>query len=238
MKKLLLIVACVLAFVLSASAQVPDISGTWEIVVATSQGSQSAPMELKKEGDRFVGVFYTPQGNADVSATLKGKEVAFVLPPFQTQNGPITVSMNGTVDGSMMSGTMLIGEMNLDWSAKRTAPAAGAQEKPAPQEKPAAQKQDLSGAWALEVVTPNGTGTPTLTLKQDGEKLSGQYSSSYGEFPVTGTVTGGEFTFSIQMGVEGNTVSIIYTGKADANTMKGTVTLGEMGEGTFSGKKK
>ena len=28
-----------------------------------------------------------------------------------------------------------------------------------PKEKPAAQKQDLSGAWALEVVTPNGTGS-------------------------------------------------------------------------------
>ena len=97
---------------------------------------------------------------------------------------------------------------------------------------------DLTGTWSLEVNTPNGVGHPTLVLKQTGEKLAGQYSSTYGEYTVTGTITGREFTFTVPMGVEGNTVSIIYTGTADAATMKGTVTLGEMGEGTFVGKKK
>ena len=97
---------------------------------------------------------------------------------------------------------------------------------------------DLSGTWSLEVTTPNGIGRPTLVLKQTGEKLAGQYSSTYGEYNVTGTITGNEFTFTVPMAVEGNTVSIIYTGTADAATMKGTVTLGEMGEGTFVGKKK
>lgn len=97
---------------------------------------------------------------------------------------------------------------------------------------------DLTGTWELEVTTPNGVGRPTLVLKQAGEKLSGQYSSTYGEFTATGTITGSDFTFSIPMGVEGNTVDIIYTRKADAATMKGTVTLGELGEGTFVGRKK
>lgn len=234
MKKLLFTVVCMLALVPSALAQTPDISGKWDVLITTSQGSQNAPLELKKEGDAFVGIFYTPQGNADITATVKGKEVAFVLPPFQTQNGPLTVSMNGTVDGDTMAGTLLVADMTIDWSAKRTSGPATGKAAPAP----AAETLDLTGTWGLEVITPNGTGAPTLVLKQDGEKLSGQYSSTYGEFPVTGTATGGEFTFSIQMGVEGNTVSIIYTGKAEKNAMKGTVTLGEMGEGTFSGKKK
>jgi hypothetical protein len=236
MKRLLTIAACLLVLASPAFAQGVDISGKWDVVISTQQGSQNAPMELKKDGDKFVGVFYTPQGNADISATVKDKAVTFLLPPFQTQNGSITITMNGTVEGDSMAGTMLAGDFTIDWSAKRTAAAA-----PAPaaaQAAPAEEKLDLTGTWSLEVVTPNGTGTPTLTLKQTGEKLSGQYASSYGQYTVTGTITGAEFTFSIPMGVEGNTVSIIYTGKADKATMKGTVTLGEMGEGTFSGKKK
>ncbi len=235
MKTTLMTLACVLALASGASAQAVDLTGKWEVSVAgTQQGNQSAPLELKKDGDKFVGVFFTPQGNADVSATVKGNVVTFVLPPFQTQNGPLEVAMTGTVEGDTMKGTMDAGgRATFDWTAKRSASTQ-------PPAKPAEPetKLDLTGTWALEVTTPNGVGRPTLVLKQTAEKLSGQYSSTYGEFPVTGTITGAEFTFSIQMGVEGNTVSIIYTGKAEKETMKGTVTLGEMGEGTFVGKKK
>ena len=35
----------------------------------------------------------------------------------------------------------------------------------------------------------------------------------------------------------GTTVTVTYTGTADAATMKGKVTVGELGEGTFTGKK-
>jgi len=34
---------------------------------------------------------------------------------------------------------------------------------------------DVTGTWKLSVETPNGTGTPTVILKQDGEKLTGTY---------------------------------------------------------------
>jgi hypothetical protein len=237
MKTTVITLACVLALTSGASAQAVDLTGKWDVSIAgTQQGNVSAPLELKKDGDKFVGVFSTPQGNADVSATVKDNVVTFVLPPFQTQNGPIEVTMSGTVDGDTMKGTMDAGgRATFDWVAKR-APAAQPPAKPSePDPEP---KLDLSGTWALEVSTANGVGRPTLVLKQTSEKLSGQYSSTYGEFPVTGTITGAEFTFSIQMGVEGNTVAIIYTGKAEKETMKGTVTLGEMGEGTFVGKKK
>ena len=40
-------------------------------------------------------------------------------------------------------------------------------------EKPA----DVSGAWAMQIDIGGNAGTPTVTLKQDGEKLTGTYSS-------------------------------------------------------------
>src|SRR5262245_24521116 len=40
------------------------------------------------------------------------------------------------------------------------------------------QKIDITGAWTFEVKTDAGGGTPTVTFKQDGEKISGHYSST------------------------------------------------------------
>ena len=50
---------------------------------------------------------------------------------------------------------------------------------------------DVTGAWAFEVQTEAGTGTPLVTFKQDGEKLTGHYSSSVlGEAELSGSIKG------------------------------------------------
>jgi hypothetical protein len=52
-------------------------------------------------------------------------------------------------------------------------------------------KIDITGKWTFTVQTDAGSGTPTVTLKQDGEKLTGHYSSqNLGEADLTGTVKG------------------------------------------------
>ncbi len=56
---------------------------------------------------------------------------------------------------------------------------------------------NLTGKWVLDVQTDAGSGTPTVTLKQDGEKLTGHYSGQLGEADVTGSVKGNEFTFVV-----------------------------------------
>lgn len=101
-----------------------------------------------------------------------------------------------------------------------------------------AKAVDVSGKWALTVETDGGTGTPTVELKQDGEALTGTYSSQvFGEQKVTGTIKGNAITFSFTGSFDGNSVTVTYSGTADATTMKGKVTLGDIGEGTFTGKK-
>lgn len=99
--------------------------------------------------------------------------------------------------------------------------------------------QDVAGAWALTVETAQGTGNPSVTLKQDGEKLTGTYSSQiFGEQEVTGSIKGNAITFSFTGAIEGNTFTVTYSGTVEKDTMKGKVTLGDVGEGTFTGKKK
>lgn len=103
-----------------------------------------------------------------------------------------------------------------------------------PQEKPATT---LAGTWQFEVTHSAGVTTPTVTITQTADKLEGKYSGSYGESTLAGTVKGADFTFTVAIGTD-QTVTVIYTGTLSANEVKGTVSLGEIGEGTFTGKRK
>jgi lipopolysaccharide export system protein LptA len=116
----------------------------------------------------------------------------------------------------------------LGFPAQVLADAAG-------QDKPV----DVSGNWALTVETSAGTGNPSVEFKQDGETLTGNYSSQvFGEQKVTGTIKGNAITFGFTTSFQGSTVTVTYAGTADTSSMKGKVTLGDLGEGTFTGKKK
>src|SRR3954447_8541633 len=102
----------------------------------------------------------------------------------------------------------------------------------------AQSKVDVTGKWALNVETSGGSGTPTVTLKQDGERLTGHYSSAtLGEADVTGTIKDADFSFTFTANVQGTSINVTYTGGADKDAMKGRVSLGDLGEGTFSGKR-
>jgi len=102
------------------------------------------------------------------------------------------------------------------------------------QDKPVA----VAGKWALTVETAGGTGTPTIELTQDGEILAGTYSSAVlGEHKLTGTIKGNAISFGFTGAVQGTTMTVTYTATVETTTMKGKVTVGELGEGTFTGKK-
>ena len=111
-----------------------------------------------------------------------------------------------------------------------------AQDPPPPpnQEKPA---PTLTGTWAFEVHHSAGVSTPTVTITQTGEKLAGKYVGSYGESELTGSIKGADFTFTVEIGTE-QKVRAVYNGTLDGNSVKGSLTMGERGEGTFTGKRK
>ncbi len=103
----------------------------------------------------------------------------------------------------------------------------------------AQQKLNITGKWVFEVQTDAGTGTPTVTFKQDGEKITGHYSSmTLGEADLTGTLKGQALTFNFQADLQGQAVPVTYTATVDSNTtMKGTIDIGGAATGTFTGKK-
>jgi len=101
-----------------------------------------------------------------------------------------------------------------------------------------AAEASVTGEWALAVDTGQGTGTPTMTLKQEGANITGTYKSQmFGDAPITGTLKGGELVLNIKASAQGQDVVIVYTGTVTGGEMKGKVNLGGMAEGTFTGKK-
>ena len=58
-------------------------------------------------------------------------------------------------------------------------------------------KVDVSGVWVFSVESAAGTSSPTVTFKQEGEKITGHYSSGVvGEAPLVGTVKDQTIDFS------------------------------------------
>ena len=138
---------------------------------------------------------------------------------------------------SMLIGTLAVSGLAQIRAAGGTGIAASREGTGAGQEK----SVDVTGAWAFQIDLGGcNTGTPTVTFKQAGEKLSGTYSSAVlGEHQFTGTIKGNALTFAFQASFDGTAVSVTYSGTVEnESTMKGQVTFGDFGSGTFTAKKK
>jgi len=102
-----------------------------------------------------------------------------------------------------------------------------------------AQTVDVTGDWAFTVETGMGSGSPAITFKQDGEKLTGTYGGQLGNANFTGTGKGTAIQFSFTLNAQGQEVDVNYTGTVDGKTMKGAVAMaGGQLSGTFTGTKK
>lgn len=102
-----------------------------------------------------------------------------------------------------------------------------------------AQTADVSGDWTFQVETAMGSGSPAITFKQDGEKLTGTYDGTLGKADFTGTIKGAAITFSFEVSAQGQAIDVTYTGTVDKNTMKGSVNMaGGQLSGSFTGTRK
>lgn len=118
--------------------------------------------------------------------------------------------------------------------ALAAAGTVAAQEKEAP--KPAF---DLTGAWVLNVLSPNGAGTRDVTFVQDGNALTGEIASSMAAGPLTGTIEGDVVTFVATVFMESGTFDVTYRATwVDGELKDGTVDFGSYGSGTFTGHRK
>ncbi|HKW02816.1 MAG TPA: hypothetical protein VJN96_23535 [Vicinamibacterales bacterium] len=95
---------------------------------------------------------------------------------------------------------------------------------------------NVAGKWNMTLELSIGTATPTLDLKQDGEKITGTYTGRYGTSQLQGTLKGRVLEFAFQIDADGQAATMNFRGEvaADAESMKGQATIEGLGDATWS----
>ena len=215
-----------------------SVVGTWDVTIESPQGKRNAMLVIKQDGGKLTGAMKSQAGERPLdSITLKGNDITFAI-TRNIQGQDMVITYKGKVEKDSMKGDADFGGFATGaWSAvphKEDAAPAAASAAP-----PTAAGLNISGAWAFAVETAAGSGSPTFTFKQDGENLAGTYKGQFGEAPLTGTVNGSDVKFTVKVNAQGQDITIIYTGKIEnKDNMKGNAAFGELGEGTWTAKRK
>lgn len=89
-----------------------------------------------------------------------------------------------------------------------------------------AQDAKVDGSWDLSAPGRGGAVvTQTLTLQQDGTKLTGTLKNQRGDAPVTGTIMGNNIAFSVTRSTPNGDMKLDYTGTVSGDSMKGTLSM-------------
>jgi hypothetical protein len=83
------------------------------------------------------------------------------------------------------------------------------------------QPSNISGAWQLSWQGRDGSQQSTIQIQQDGSKLSGTFQGPRGSSHLTGSVSGNNVSFGVQMQGR-HTITLAFTGTIDGDKMQGT----------------
>jgi imidazolonepropionase-like amidohydrolase len=229
-----------------------NASGTWTLNVnlggsGNERQEMSGTLTLRQEGERLSGSLQGQLGSGTIAnGTITGPDINFTIPitlpapASQTTDAIFT----GTITGSQMSGTVqVVGRGPGTFTGTRagappsgsaTTTPQGAATPPPGGTPPAAGTQppsggaaaSLAGTWTLVSTIGPQESTSTLTLEQQGERLSGHIENPrFGSNEISeGTVNGNSFRFSTTANFGGQSISLSYEGTVNGNQMSGNVT--------------
>ena len=100
---------------------------------------------------------------------------------------------------------------------------------------------DVTGTWKADFDTQRGVQKYTFVLKQDGTKVAGKASAdNNGQVREAdlkdGKIDGDTVTFAEPLSVQGNDITITYTGKLTADGIKFTRQVGDFGSSEATAK--
>ena len=232
--------ATILLLASIAFGQGPSVVGSWDLLTKSPAGDRPSMLVIKQDGGKLTAAAKGPQGERPYdSIALTGSDIKFVL-TIQYNGADMVLTYTGKVDKDGMKGEVDFGGLAQgEWSAAlhKEGAGAGSGTGAGSGSGSGSGAGSVSGVWNATVETPQGTGNPVFTFKQEGDKITGNYKGTFGEAPLTGTLKGSDITFSFKVNMQGQNLDLTYTGKVDGNNMKGKVALGELGEATWTAKK-
>jgi hypothetical protein len=167
------------------------LSGKYEGTAKTAAGDEKVSLELKNDGGKISGRLMRGEAAIDISEGTLTASKLFLKLGAAAKEGTI----NATVDGDKITGDWLAGAAKRTLELKKVAAAAAAA--PAATTAPAAV--NLNGQWDA-VADAQGQAFPfLLTLKIDGETVTGSSSSQLGEAQIkNGTWKDGKLVFELE----------------------------------------
>jgi seryl-tRNA(Sec) selenium transferase len=100
-----------------------------------------------------------------------------------------------------------------------------------------APSSNLSGRWDLEVKFYNSTSKQGFIIGQDGNWLEGTHQGDLDVRDMAGTIEGNKVTLRSSKPIVGNSLSFIFSGTVQGDTMSGDIHMGEYRTATFTAKR-
>ncbi len=101
-----------------------------------------------------------------------------------------------------------------------------------------AQGPDASGTWDMNFNTPNGPIAAVLTLKREGEKLSGTIAGPQGEAALQGSQKDKAIAINFSVQTSNGPFAIAMSGTQEGDVISGTMDFGGQGQSDWTGKRR
>ena len=96
-------------------------------------------------------------------------------------------------------------------------------------------RTNLSGTWNVNINLGQGDRAITLTLQQEGERLTGSIAGPLGAGEISNaSFSSGEVRFTAALNIEGQTKEATFTGRFANNEIRGSVSIPGANPGTFT----
>ena len=112
-----LVVVFAFAFAVAPHAQ-GNVAGAWDLSINGPQGVIAAGATLTQDGEKHTGTITSPQGNAEMTGTLKGNTLALSF-SMAGPDGPLEIKINGEVSGDTVKGMLNFGMGEAEFTGTR-----------------------------------------------------------------------------------------------------------------------
>jgi hypothetical protein len=100
--------------------QAANVAGKWELTQPGRNGNQTSALTIEQKGSDLTGSIQGAQGDpAPLVGTVSGNNVMFTT-KRQGRNGEVTLEYKGTFEGGQLKGTVMMGQNDVEWSAKKS----------------------------------------------------------------------------------------------------------------------
>jgi hypothetical protein len=208
-----------------------DPSGTWKWTGDVFGSTIASTLRLNWQDNVLTGTYQASLGELNepvpiVGAEVDGNKILFaVRSRFRERN--VALLYTGRLQNEEIVGT---GEVDyagqvrkIDWKAQRVV-----------------ELDDVVGQWVLKYEGRNGITESTLTLSNDGDKLSGTFSAPFfGDAPVRDIeLKGHELSFVVAFQFENREITMRFKTEPRGTRISGTIvtdTVGQPQERRFAG---